>query len=398
MGLLPMAPGRGAAARPAVVQHPAPRSQPQQDHAGGAVPAAPPPHRRGRPQRRALHRPRPGHGGPGRRAARGRLRHARAVQPQPHSRQRARPRREQGRGGGAADRRDRPVPAGRDRPRGHHAPEPRLLPRRARPRDRGVRLARREDARPRGGPRAADPGADGDERSRRARRRAFRPRARSPALPRPAARPALLRSGRIDHSAEGAVRAAHLGGGRRHLAGRGLAARGRATPSPDGRNSAARSRWAPRPQPRPCGGSACRASCRRVASASTSTRSSRPSARSCSIPTPISRDSGSHRAHPRRRRLGSVAAPSPLRPSGGPPSCPNWPILPITPIRSTSSSTRPGGRRRAGTSSRGASRPTPTRSACISCPSARPPWTSGTGAVTWPSAPRSSTPVSPRRR
>ena len=50
------------------------------------------------------------------------------------------------------------------------------------------------------------------------------------------------------------------------------------------------------------------------------------------------------------------------------------------------------------TSSRGASRPTRTRSACTSSPSARRPWTCVTGAVTSPSAPRSSTPVWPRPR
>ena len=64
--------------------------------------------------------------------------------------------REQGGRGGAPHRRDRPVPAGRDDHRGHHAREPRQLPRRARPGHRGVRLPRREAPGARGGPGAAD--------------------------------------------------------------------------------------------------------------------------------------------------------------------------------------------------------------------------------------------------
>ena len=58
------------------------------------------------------------------------------------------------------------------------------------------------------------------------------------------------------------------------------------------------------------------------------------------------------------------------------------------PIRSRSSSTRRGEPPRAEISSPGGSRPMRTRSACTWFPSARPPWTCGTGAATWPSAPR----------
>ena len=56
----------------------------------------------------------------------------RTFQSQPHPGQRARPRREQGHGGRPTDRRDRPVSPGRDHPRGHRRRKPGRLPRRAR--------------------------------------------------------------------------------------------------------------------------------------------------------------------------------------------------------------------------------------------------------------------------
>ena len=102
LGLLPVAPRRGAAAGAAGVRDAAARPQPQQDHPGRAGAPADLAHRRGRPERRPLDRPCPGHGGPGGRASAGRLRHRRAVQPQPHPRQRPRPGREQGGGGARA--------------------------------------------------------------------------------------------------------------------------------------------------------------------------------------------------------------------------------------------------------------------------------------------------------
>ena len=137
-----------------------------------------------------------------------------------------------------------------------------------------VKLLVREAARER-----RIPGADGDQRPRGARRRALRPRAGAPRLPRAAGRAALVGPRRAVHTAEGAVRAAHPRGSRRHLPWCGLAHRGRADRH---RMAAARQRGDARGRHggrRGAAASGSPATCRRVASASTSRRCCRASCR-----------------------------------------------------------------------------------------------------------------------
>ena len=163
--------------------------------------------------------------------------------------------------------------------------------------DRGVRLARHEVPRPRGGARPAHPGDHGDERPRRARRRALRPRPGPADLPRPPGRHGLVAAGRSHDGAEGALRrATDRSRARRRRAGPRRCSRW-VRRSPGGRSSAARSPSARRRSPRPSAGSDLVGSCRRAACASTSRRSSRASDRSRSTSRPKSTSS------PRRRSI-----------------------------------------------------------------------------------------------
>ena len=136
-----------------------------------------------------------------------RLRHPRAVEPQPSPRQRPRPRRQQGGRGGAPDRRDRPL-----------SPRSSSTPTGSRRRTSAdfldgldvvveecdsldMKFLVREAARER-----AHPGDHGDERPRRARRRALRPRPGPADLPRAPGRHGLDEAGGPEHGGEGAVR------------------------------------------------------------------------------------------------------------------------------------------------------------------------------------------------
>ena len=188
--VLPLAAGRGRWLGPAGLPGGAPRPEPQPHHPGGAGPPA-----LARASgwsalsaghsAAATHR----HRGSLRRAAPGRLRRRRAHQPEPapgHACSTS-----------GSTRRcwppagwPRSTPTSRSRIVAEGITEANADDVRGRPRrpGGGVRRDRHEAAAPRGGAAAPGAGGHGDERPGPARRRALRPRARPPGLPRPARR------------------------------------------------------------------------------------------------------------------------------------------------------------------------------------------------------------------